>query len=207
MVISDIETLNTLSARELRAGYAEIVKYGALGDAQFFSWLERNGAALLDGDADARRHAVATSCRMKAQIVAADERETGARALLNLGHTFGHALEAAFGYSGALLHGEAVAAGMGLAFDFSVASGLAPEGDAARLKAHLRTSGLPAGLEDVDGGDNLSADDLLAHMMQDKKVEGGALTFILARGVGDAFIEKAVDPGRIVSFLRASGAR
>ncbi|MEZ5896706.1 MAG: 3-dehydroquinate synthase [Parvularculaceae bacterium] len=213
LVLSDLDALASLPDRERRAGYAEIVKYGALGDAEFFNWLEANSASVLKGDAAALQHAVARSCRAKAAIVADDERETGARALLNLGHTFGHALEAAFGYSERLLHGEAVAAGMGLAFDLSASLKLAPTQDAERLKRHLRGAGLPAGLSDITrlanmkGADAFSAESLLAHMYQDKKVEHGALTFILARRIGEAFIEKAVDPSVILKFLRDSGAR
>jgi 3-dehydroquinate synthase len=206
IVLADIATLDTLPARELRAGYAEVVKYGALGDAAFFAWLEANGARLLAGDRAARREAVLRSCAAKARIVAADEREDGARALLNLGHTFGHALEAAFGYSHRLLHGEAVAAGMGLAFDYSVAEGLCDAGEATRLKAHLRTAGLPAGLRDIDGASALAPEALLSTMMQDKKVDQGRLTLILARRIGEAFIVRGVAADKVLAFL-ASGRR
>jgi 3-dehydroquinate synthase len=201
IVLADTGVLDTLPARQLRAGYAEIVKYGALGDAAFFAWLERNGAALLAGDKALRREAVVKSCAAKAAIVAGDEREDGARALLNLGHTFGHALEAAFGYSDRLLHGEAVAAGMGLAFDYSVSEGLCPAGDAARLKAHLRAAGLPAGLADIDGARAFSPDALASLMMQDKKVDQGRLTLILARRLGEAFIAPGVAAEKVVRFL------
>lgn len=201
IVISDIGVLKTLPRRELVAGYAEIVKYGALGDAAFFAWLEKNGAALIAGDAAARIHAVRRSCEMKAAIVAADERETGARALLNLGHTFGHALETGLGYSGALLHGEAVAAGMGLAFDFSARLGICASADAARIKSHLRSAGLPADIADIPAAATLSADTLLALMRQDKKVAAGELTLILARAIGKAYIHKGAPADAILAFL------
>lgn len=207
IVIADITALSTLPERELKAGYAEIVKYGALGDEPFFAWLEKRGGDLLAGDAAARRVAVKRSCETKAEIVGADERETGARALLNLGHTFGHALEASFGYSDKLLHGEAVAAGMALAFDFSVYRRNCPPADASRLKAHLAAVGLPAGLKDISSASLFSADELLSRMMQDKKVEGGALTLILLRRLGEAFIEKDVDAAAILDFLKSAGAR
>lgn len=207
IVIADIGALTTLPQRELKAGYAEIVKYGALGDEPFFAWLENRGSDLLNGDAAARRVAVKRSCETKAEIVAADERETGVRALLNLGHTFGHALEAALGYSEKLLHGEAVAAGMALAFDFSVARRICPPADAERLNAHLASAGLPTGLKDISGSPEFSADDLLARMMQDKKVEGGAMTLVLVRRLGEAFIEKGADTAAIFDFLKGAGAR
>lgn len=206
LVIADIDALATLPAREIRAGYAEIVKYGALGDEPFFAWLENRGKDLIGGDVSARRVAVKRSCKTKAEIVAADERETGARALLNLGHTFGHAFEAAFGFSDQLLHGEAVAAGMALAFDFSVASKICPPDDAARLKALLSAAGLPAGIADVSRGHPPRAETLIAHMMQDKKVESGRLTLILVRRLGEAFIEKNVDAARVRDFLLSAGA-
>ncbi|MEK7264619.1 MAG: 3-dehydroquinate synthase [Pseudomonadota bacterium] len=207
IVIADISALTTLPERELKAGYAEIVKYGALGDEPFFAWLEKRGGDLLKGDAAARRIAVKRSCEAKAEIVGADERETGVRALLNLGHTFGHALEAALGYSEKLLHGEAVAAGMALAFDFSVRLKICPPTDAARLKAHLSACGLPTGLKDISSAPAFIADELLAHMMQDKKVESGAITLILLRRLGEAFIEKDDDAATIHEFLKSAGAR
>jgi 3-dehydroquinate synthase len=207
IVIADIDALATLPARDLKAGYAEIVKYGALGDEAFFAWLENRGNALLAGDVAARRVAVKRSCSAKAEIVGLDERETGDRALLNLGHTFGHALEAAFNYSGRLLHGEAIAAGMALAFDFSVANGRCPPADASRLKGHLAAVGLPSSLAAIAGATEFSADALIEHMMQDKKVERGALTLILLRRLGEAYIEKAVDPHLIRRFLKEQGAK
>lgn len=209
LVLSDVGALETLPAREIRAGYAEVVKYGALGDAAFFAWLEANGAGLLGGDRKARAQAVKASCAMKAAIVERDERETGERALLNLGHTFGHALEARLGYSDALLHGEAVAAGMGLAFDYSVNEGLCEAGEAERLKRHLRAAGLPAGIEDIPALADASADDLLTLMRQDKKVSAGRMTLILARRIGDAFIAEDASLSSLATFLaaRLSGAR
>ena len=207
IVIADIGALATLPAREVTAGYAEIVKYGALGDEPFFAWLEKRGSDLLNGDAAARRIAVKRSCETKAEIVGSDEREAGVRALLNLGHTFGHALEATLGYSENLLHGEAVAAGMALAFDFSVARKICSPADAERLKAHLAASGLPTGLKDIPGAPEISAAELLAHMMQDKKVENGAITLILVRRLGEAFIEKGADTAAILDFLKGAGAR
>lgn len=207
IVISDVGALSTLPERELKAGYAEIVKYGALGDEAFFAWLENRGQALLAGDVSARRVAINRSCAAKAEIVGADEREAGERALLNLGHTFGHALEAAFGYSGRLLHGEAIAAGMALAFDFSVENGRCPPADSARLKAHLVSVGLPSSLAAVAGATEFSADALLGHMMQDKKVDQGSLTLVLVRRLGEAYIEKAVDPALVRLFLKSQGAK
>jgi len=195
LVIADTGTLDTLPAREMRAGYAEIVKYGLLGDAAFFAWLEENGLALLRADTQARAYAIEKSCRMKADIVAEDERESGKRALLNLGHTFGHALEAWSGYSGGLLHGEAVAIGMGLAFKLSEQMGFCPPGRHERVMAHLRAVGLPVAIGELGAaGRGLPEPaELITHMMQDKKVSGGRLTFILARDIGEAFISRNVD--------------
>jgi 3-dehydroquinate synthase len=206
LVLSDVSTLASLPARDLRSGYAEVVKYGALGDAGFFDWLDAHGDALLAGDRHAQTEAVARSCAMKAKIVAADERETGERALLNLGHTFGHALEAAFGFSDRLTHGEAVAAGMGLAFDFSAANGLCPKEDALRLKSHLRLRGLPAGIGDIAGASALPARTLRDLMMQDKKNASGRLTLILACRIGDAFVQKGADADAVEAFLKTAGA-
>jgi 3-dehydroquinate synthase len=199
-VLIDPATLDSLPEREVRAGYAEVVKYGLIDDADFFAWCEANGAALLAGDADARTHAIRHSVSAKAAIVAADERETsGKRALLNLGHTFGHALEAETGFSERLLHGEAVAAGMALAFRFSAALGLCLEADAARVTEHLRAAGLPAGL--ADARIDASGETLVAHMAHDKKMEGGRLPFLLARGIGKSFLAKDVDLGEVADFL------
>ena len=199
LVLADTAVLDTLPAREFRAGYAEIVKYGLLGDAAFFSWLETNWRDVFAGG-PAREHAIALSCRAKAAIVARDERETGERALLNLGHTFGHALEAACGFSDRLLHGEAVAAGMALAFAFSARQGLMPFAEADRAIRHLAEIGLPTRVKDIPGG-LPPVDRLMELIAQDKKVKRGMLTFILARGIGTAFVESGVDERDVRAFL------
>ncbi len=191
LVIADTAALDTLPRRELLAGYAEVVKYGALGDRDFFEWLELNGKALLDGDGAARAHAVARCCEMKADIVTRDERESGVRALLNLGHTFGHALESRIGYGPELLHGEAVGMGMAMAFDLSVRLGHCTGQDAERFRRHLGDVGMRVSPLEVPGVD-WDADDLVRRMAKDKKVEDGKLTFILARSLGDAFITQDV---------------
>ncbi len=197
-VLIDPATLDTLPARQLRAGYAEVVKYGLIADAGFFDWCETEGAALLAGDADARRHAIETCVSAKAAIVAADERDTnGRRALLNFGHTFGHALEAEAGFSDALLHGEAVALGIDLAFRFSVERGLCPAADAERVAAHLRAAGLGAPFP-------AAADRLVAHMAGDKKRSGGRLPFVLTRGIGKAFVDTSVEIEDVAAFLARS---
>ncbi len=202
MVIADIDALDSLPAREMRAGYAEVVKYGAINDEPFFAWLEENAGALLQGNADARAYAVKKSCEAKAAIVAADEREAGERALLNLGHTFGHAFEAAYGYSSDLLHGEAVALGMALAFDYSARKGMCPAADAERLKTHLRAASLPADIADLPADPKIDAAELAALMMQDKKVVGGKLTLILADAIGASRIVKDADLADIETFLK-----
>jgi 3-dehydroquinate synthase len=205
LVIADTAVLDTLSPRQFRAGYAEVAKYGVLGDEAFFSWLESNHGEVFKGGA-AREHAIATSCRAKAAIVARDERETGDRALLNLGHTFGHALEAATGFSDRLFHGEGVAIGMVLAAEFSASLGMIGASDAARVKHHLAEIGLPTHLQDIAGfaQEGLAdADALMALMAQDKKVQRGKLTFILLEAVGRAVIAKDVDPSRVRDFLQA----
>jgi 3-dehydroquinate synthase len=199
LVVADTALLDTLSAREFCAGYAEVAKYGLLGDAAFFAWLEQNWRDVFGGG-PAREHAIAVSCRMKAAIVARDERETGDRALLNLGHTFGHALEAATGFSDVLLHGEAVAAGMALAFDFSARLGFLPAAEAARAVGHLAAVGLPTHLSAIPG-DLPGIDRLMALIAQDKKVKRGTLTFVLARGIGAAFVKRDVDPAAVRAFL------
>jgi 3-dehydroquinate synthase len=199
LVIADTALLDTLPKREFRAGYAEVAKYGLLGDAAFFAWLEKNWQDVFAGGT-AREHAIAVCCRGKAGIVARDERETGERALLNLGHTFGHALEAGCGFSDQLLHGEAVALGITLAFEFSAKRGLIAAKEAARAKAHLAAVGLPAHLKDVPGG-TPGADALMDLIAQDKKVRRGTLTFILVRGIGQAFIENKVDATEVRTFL------
>ena len=205
LVLADLDVLQTLPDREMRAGYAEVVKYGLLGDFGFFEWLEANGPKVLARDPAALAQAVARSVEMKAEIVAEDETERGRRALLNLGHTFGHALEAETGYGAALLHGEAVAAGQAMAFRFSAAKGLCRTQDARRAEAAIAAAGLPTRLSEVAGGP-FTADALVAHMAQDKKAEGGRLTFILARGLGDAFVAKDVEAGFVRDFLLAEGA-
>jgi len=205
LVLADLGVLSTLSEREMRAGYAEVIKYGLLGDLAFFEWLEANAAAVLAREPAALAHAVARSIEMKAEIVAEDEREQGRRALLNLGHTFGHALESETGYGDALLHGEAVGAGMALAFRFSAAQGLITGQDAQRATRAIAASGLPTTLAEVPGHP-FDAARLVAHMGQDKKAEGGRLTFILARALGDAFVAKDVDARAVRDFLLSEGA-
>jgi 3-dehydroquinate synthetase len=203
LVIADTALLDTLPPRQFRAGYAEVAKYGLLGDAGFFAWLKTNWrdvfAPATSGNF-AREHAIAVSCRAKAAIVARDERETGDRALLNLGHTFGHALEAACGFSDRLLHGEAVAAGIALAFGFSAQLGLIAAPEADRAIRHLADVGLPTRPRDIPGG-LPNADVLMDLMAQDKKVKRGMLTFILVRGIGSAFVEHGVDAARVRAFL------
>jgi len=201
LVLADIGTLSTLAPREFRAGYAEVVKYGLIGDAPFFAWLEQNWPEVFSTAGDKRRHAVETSVRAKAEIVAADEREeTGQRALLNLGHTFGHALEAYAGYSDRLLHGEAIAIGMRLAFSFSVELGLCPADDAARVARHFEAVGLPVDIAAIPGG-TPTPEELLRLMAQDKKVKGGKLALVLVRGIGQAFVERDVSVPRLTAFL------
>ncbi len=202
LVVIDPHVLRTLPRRELAAGYAEVVKYGLIDDAAFFAWCEANGAALLAGDEDAHAHAIAHSVAAKARIVAADEHETnGTRALLNLGHTFGHALEAEAGYDGSLIHGEAVAAGIALAFRFSAARGLCPPGDAERVAAHFREVGLPDGL--TAAGIASSGARLVEHMRHDKKMAAGTLPFLLARGIGGTYLDRSVDLAEVERFLDA----
>lgn len=199
-VLIDPTVLDTLAAREVRAGYAEVVKYGLIGDGDFFAWCETNGAALLAGDMEARAYAIAHSVEAKARIVAEDERETAdRRALLNLGHTFGHALEAETGFGPALLHGEAVAAGMGLAFRFSAEQGLCSDEDAARVNAHLRGCGLP--YDAISAGVTASGERLAAYMAHDKKRAAGRVPFILAYGIGRAFVDKSIALNQVAAFL------
>jgi 3-dehydroquinate synthase len=199
LVLADIDLLSTLPRRELASGYGEVVKYGLIDDPDFFAWLEKHGPALLDGDAEARAYAVRHSCQAKARIVAGDERESGRRALLNLGHTFGHALEAETGFSSKILHGEAVALGSLMAFDLSARLGLGPQSDVARLRAHLDSVGMPIRLPAIEGG--WQADRLMAHFAHDKKVDQGRLTFILARGIGHSFISRDVPEDRLRELL------
>lgn len=199
-VLIDPTVLDTLPTRELRAGYAEVVKYGLIDDPDFFAWCEVHAEALLAGDPKARHHAIAHSVAAKARIVAEDERETAdRRALLNLGHTFGHALEAETGFGSALLHGEAVAAGMGLAHLFSAERGLGPGADAVRVAEHLRQVGLP--FDVASAGVSATGERLAAHMAHDKKKAGGRVPFILSRGIGEAFVDKSVDLEDVAAFL------
>ena len=200
MVLIDPSTLDTLPERETRAGYAEVVKYGLIDDPDFFAWCEREGHRLLAGESQAREFAIERSVRAKAAIVADDERETsGRRALLNLGHTFGHALEADTGFSDRLLHGEGVAAGMALAFRYSARLGLCPAEDAERVTAHLKAVGLPHDLASAHvHGDGAA---LVAHMLHDKKMAAGTLPFLLARGIGQTFLSKDVVLADVAAFL------
>lgn len=205
LVVADTAVLDTLPPRQFRSGYAEVAKYGVLGDEAFFGWLEQNHADIARGGS-AREHAIATSCRAKAAIVARDERETGERALLNLGHTFGHALEAATGFSDRLFHGEGVAIGMVLAAEFSAELGMISRQDAARIARHLAEAGLPTHLQDIAGfaQEGLAdADALMALMAQDKKVKRGRLTFILLEAIGRAVIAPNVEPPLVRDFLKA----
>src|SRR6201994_491610 len=208
LVVADTAVLDTLSPRQFRAGYAEVAKYGVLGDEAFFTWLEANHADIFSGGS-AREHAIATSCRAKAAIVMRDERENGERALLNLGHTFGHALEAATGFSDRLFHGEGVAIGMVLAGEFSAQLGMIPAADALRVKQHLAAVGLPTRLQDIAGfsQEKISADALMELMAQDKKVKRGELTFILLRAVGRATIVPDVEPSLVRDFIASKLAR
>ena len=207
LVLADVATLGTLPPRERLAGYAEIVKYGLIDDPEFFTWLERNGPALVDGDQSLLRSAVAHSCRAKARIVAADERERGKRALLNLGHTFAHALEAEAGYDGSLLHGEAVAYGIVLAHRLSATLGLCSEVDAARVTAHFRQVGLPSEASALPAI-RWDAPTLIERMKRDKKVQDGRMTFVLTRGIGQAFLSQDVPHEGLRALLdRAFGER
>jgi 3-dehydroquinate synthase len=202
LVIADVDVLDTLTPRDFRAGYGEVVKYGLLGDADFFEWLEDN-APLLADDAALRVQAVRHSVQMKADIVARDETEQGDRALLNLGHTFCHALEAATGFGDRLLHGEGVAIGCALAFELSWRLGLCSQEDPSRVRAHLQTMGLSRDLRDIPG-DLPGPEGLLALMGQDKKVVDGTLRFVLARGIGEAFVTSDVPADAVLGVLRAS---
>ncbi|MFC0588986.1 3-dehydroquinate synthase [Novosphingobium aquiterrae] len=206
LVLADLAVLDTLPRRELLAGYAEVVKYGLLGDADFFAWCDANAAAMLAGDPALREYAVAHSVAAKARIVAEDERETtGARALLNLGHTFGHALEAQTGFSDHLLHGEAVALGMVLAARFSATRGLMPMASAEHIAAHLRALGMAA---DISGLSlNCDGRSLVAHMLHDKKMDAGTLPFVLLRGIGEAFLARDVALDDVAAFLDKELAR
>jgi 3-dehydroquinate synthase len=201
LVLADTDALSTLPVRQLRAGYAEVVKYGLLGDAVFFDHLDANWQELFGNHTVALAAAIETSVRAKAAIVARDETETGDRMLLNLGHTFGHALEAWAGFSDRLLHGEAVAIGMAQAFRYSEQAGLCPPGTAARVARHLSAVGLPTRIRDIPGPDGPDVETLLRLMGQDKKVQRGKLTFILVRGIGDAFVARDVPADDMRAFL------
>jgi 3-dehydroquinate synthase len=202
LVLADTALLDTLPIREMRAGYAEVAKYGLIDDERFFSWCESNWQGVFAGGPE-RDEAVAQSCRAKAAVVVRDEHENGDRALLNLGHTFGHALERITRYDSArLVHGEGVAIGLALAFRFSDTLGLCPAADARRVEAHLSTAGLPTRLTHVPGGCG-TVDELLDAMAQDKKVKGGALTFILARGIGQSFIAPGIEADKVRAFLES----
>jgi 3-dehydroquinate synthase len=205
LVMADTALLDTLPERDFRAGYAEVAKYGLLADAGFFAWLEANWQDIFAGG-PAREHAIAIACRGKAAIVARDERETGDRALLNLGHTFGHAFEAAAGFSDKLLHGEAVALGIVCAFEFSTRLGLLPTNDAGRVAHHLAAVGLPTRLSDVPAL-RTDADTLMNLIGQDKKVSRGKLNFILVRGIGEAFVARDIDPAQVRGFLQETLSR
>jgi shikimate kinase / 3-dehydroquinate synthase len=206
LVIADTDILATLPPRELRAGYAEIVKAGLIADAELYDWCEVHGAAVVLGDRAAQAEAIWRACAFKARVVGDDEREerpNDGRALLNLGHTFGHALEAESGYGGGLLHGEAVAVGLGLAFALSARLGICSPEDGARLRRYLQAVGLPASIRDL--GREFSATRLIAHMRKDKKMRDGALHFVLVRGIGQAFTSKDVPPEAVAAVLREDG--
>jgi 3-dehydroquinate synthase len=205
LVLADLSVLSTLPDRQMRAGYAEVIKYGLLGDFHFFEWLEENGADVIARQPAPLAYAVARSVQMKSEIVAEDEKEAGKRALLNLGHTFGHALEAEVGFGEALMHGEAVALGCCQAFRFSAAQGLCSGRDAQRAEAAVAARGLPTRMDQVPGAP-FAADRLIRHMAQDKKAEAGRLTFVLARGIGDTFVAKAVETEPLRQFLIEEGA-
>ena len=202
LVLIDPQVLDTLPIRQVRAGYAEVVKYGLIDDFAFFEWCEANAEKLLAGDPAARDYAIAHSVAAKARIVGEDERETtGKRALLNLGHTFGHALEAETGFSDKLYHGEGVAAGMALAYGYSAAQGIAPGQDATRVVTHLAAIGLPDGL--ASAGIAASGEALVDHMLHDKKMDAGTLPFLLARGIGQTYLDKTVDLKSVAAYLDA----
>ena len=202
LVLADIGLLASLPEREVKAGYAEVVKYGLLGDADFFEWLEQHGRDVINGNPDAQAEAVRRSCQAKADIVAADEREAGQRALLNLGHTFAHAFEAVAGYDGRLLHGEAVSAGLACAFAFSRQLGLCSGQDVERVNTHLNAMGMPASAQDLPAG-QAAPQVLIDHMRKDKKARQGKLTFILARQIGEAFVDRNIDEAELNRFLES----
>jgi 3-dehydroquinate synthase len=200
LVLADIATLATLPRRQVLAGYAEVAKYGLINDPAFFRWLEEHGRAVVEDDEALRLEAVAVSVKAKADIVARDERETGDRALLNLGHTFAHALEIETGFGDELLHGEAVAAGIVFAFALSARLGLCPVADAERVRHHFRAVGLPSGIEGLPPR-AWKPDVLLAHMSKDKKVRDRRIRFVLTRGIGQAFVSDGVDAAAVTAML------
>ncbi|MGL1920587.1 MAG: 3-dehydroquinate synthase [Hyphomicrobiales bacterium] len=207
LVLADIDILDTLSDRHIRAGYAEIFKYALINDAEFYKWLVENGKKLIEGDKTARQYAVVKSCQSKADIVSQDEKEHGLRALLNLGHTFGHALEAHTQYSDRLIHGEGVAIGMALAFEFSAFLGFNNGADIDQIKAHMTEIELPKDLS-FEGLQPLpTAKNMLGFMLQDKKTEQGEMTFILTNGVGQSFVEKNVDQKLVLNFLKSKNLK
>lgn len=201
LVLCDMDVLGTLEPRQFRAGYAEVVKYGLIRDADFFEWLGRSREAIYALETEALTEAIRFSCAMKAAVVAEDEKEHGLRALLNLGHTFGHGFEALTGYSDRLLHGEAISIGMVLAFEFSERLGLCPAGQAEIVARHFTRAGLPTRVQDISGFEELSADALFEKMRQDKKVERGRMVFILARRIGEAFVSREVTEAELSAFL------
>ena len=205
LVLADLDVLSTLPDRQMRAGFGEVIKYGLLGDFPFFEWLETHAAGVLNRHPSTLAQAVAACVQMKADIVAEDEKEVGRRALLNLGHTFGHALEAEMGFGDDLLHGEAVAAGTAIAFRFSAAQGLCTVQDAIRASVAIASAGLPTKISDIAEA-SFSAEQLVHHMAQDKKAEGGKLTFILARALGQAFVAKDIAADTVIDFLKSEGA-
>jgi len=202
-VIADIDTLKTLPRRELLAGYAEVVKYGLIQDLGFFNWLDKNGQKVCDLDEDAVAHVIEVSCKAKAAMVEADEEERGSRALLNLGHTFGHALESEAGYGGMILHGEAVAIGTVMAFDLSHRMGLCSQDDLERVEEHFSTMGLPTRASHIDAL-GTSVDRLIEAMKHDKKAVGGQMVFVVVNGIGEAFLNRNVPEGMVRNVLRDS---
>jgi len=207
LVLTDVSTLNSLPKRHLLAGYAEVVKYGLIGDINFFNWLEKNGQNIIAGDPEARMEAIIKSCQAKARVVAEDEKELGNRALLNLGHTFGHALEAESGYSDLLFHGEAVAIGMVMAFELSVKMGLCPKKDAQRLHKHLKEISLPTRISKTDhpvSQVKMTAERLYGHTLQDKKKSGGRTNFVIVSGIGKAFLSRDINPEDVKEIFQAA---
>ena len=205
LVLADSGVLESLPRRHMQAGYAEIAKVGLIDDPEFFGWLEGHGAAVVEAEPEPLRRAVSQACAAKARVVAADEREAGQRALLNLGHTFGHALEAEVGYGDELLHGEAVAIGMVMAFELSARLGLCPAADAARVRRHIAAVGLPTGLDALPGR-SWDPATLIEHMSRDKKVRQGRISFVLARGIGQAFLSDDVELDEVAALLSTAAA-